>query len=105
MTTNNIIPCECWEGSGAGDMTGAEYCIRCGAKRSREMADAHKEAARGLSFTQSVALEVNAKMKIRREKQRIVNTQTTDCTKADCVWYSPGRDRNCYRDPGDCRYS
>lgn len=105
MTTDIIIPCECWEPSGTGDITGAEYCAKCGAKRTRSMFMAYNEAAQGLSFAEDVALEVNAKMKIRRDKQRIVNTNVNDCDKTDCGWYSPGRERNCYRDPGDCRYS
>lgn len=97
----STIPCECWESSGIGDMNGTEYCKVCSAKRYR---DRDAENKPPLSFQESVAEEVKAKMAIKREKQRVVNTRLDKCAKKDCGWFNKSYSTNCFRDPGDCRY-
>lgn len=94
-------PCECWDGGqGGGKLGGIAVCGNCGSQYHWK-----RDPYRNESATEEAARVAMERYNARREAQRVVNTRTTDCDKADCGWYSPGRERNCYRDPGDCRYS
>lgn len=75
-------------------------CGTCGAKYDPKTDEFANE-----TLEQEVSREVREKMLKIREAQRIVNTKTTVCTKTNCAWFSKGSENNCYRDPGDCRFS
>ena len=93
-------PCACWDQEGLLFSGGKAVCAVCGAKY-----DPKQDAFADETFFQEIAREVIEQIAVKREAQRIVDTKSTSCEKKDCGWWSAIRERNCYRDPGDCRYS
>lgn len=70
-----------------------------GQRKKRGWVADHKESA-----VEYAAKETMKQYWAMRAEQRVVDSSVVDCTKVDCAWYDPKRERNCFRDPGDCRY-
>lgn len=93
-------PCECWDGGQWVDGAGRAICGNCGAKYNRKRDEFANETRQ-----QEIVRVVHEKMATKRDAQRVVNTRSSSCSKSDCAWHSTSHPKNCYRDPGDCRYS
>lgn len=95
-------PCDCWEPSYVGDMNGSHYCKNCGTKKKR---DRHSETNQPKeTCVEAAARETMERYWKMRAELRVVNSSVVDCDRPDCAWHDTKRERNCFRDPGDCRY-